>query len=80
MYSEEAVDKCTSAHVTISSSNFVMGNLRIIYEAVTPGYSSGKTISISCLGYKNPIYPDLWNGFRITLYDKQSFPVTQTEW
>jgi hypothetical protein len=69
MYSEEAVDKCTSDHLSISESSFYVGNLRIHFEAITPGYESGKTIRISCQGFKNPIYPDFWTGFRLQVFD-----------
>jgi hypothetical protein len=65
MYSEEAIDKCSSDHITITSSKFFVGNLRITFEAVKDGYESGKTINLSCQGFKNPIYPDFWNGFRV---------------
>jgi len=80
MYSEEAIDKCSSDHLTISSSNFFVGNLRITFEAVKPGYESGKTITFSCQGFKNPIYPDFWNGFRIQVFDMNKYQITYTTW
>jgi len=37
MYSEEAIDMCTSDHLSISSSNLFVVSLRINFEAITPG-------------------------------------------
>jgi len=38
MYNSQAVDKCISNEITISSSNFNAGNLRISFEAVKDGF------------------------------------------
>lgn len=31
----------------------------------------GSAISISCAGFKNPIYQDLWNGFYVEFWDSE---------
>ena len=63
MYSETFRDKCSSDQFQISSSRFSVGNLRIIIEKFD-SYVQGEQATFSCLGYRNPIYPALWNGFR----------------
>jgi len=42
MYSETAVDKCTSDEISISSSQFSVGNLRMVFDDVKDGYLYGK--------------------------------------
>lgn len=36
---------------------------------VEPGFFSGKEIEITCKGFKNPIYPDMWGPFSINIFD-----------
>lgn len=80
MYSETAVDKCTSDEITIQSSTFSVGNLRIKFDDVKDGYLYGKTIQINCLGFKNPIVPGLFDQFRVTIYDWEKNQITLTKW
>lgn len=42
-------------------------------------YTAGAPITISCPGYRNPIYPDLWTGFRIQVYDSERNKITYTK-
>ncbi len=69
MYNEDARDKCSSDQLTISSSQFTQGNLQMFFSDINSAYVSGSPIELRCLGFKNPIYPDVWSGFRIFVYD-----------
>lgn len=40
---------------------------------------SGKQIQISCPGFRNPIYPGLFDGFGITVYDREKYQITLTK-
>lgn len=69
MYSDTAINQCDSVQLTITSSSFTVRSLSIAFMQVADGYYSGKEIEITCKGFKNPIYPDLWGPFGLKVYD-----------
>lgn len=79
MYNEEAIDKCSSAQLGITSSASVGTSLRINYDYVEPGFFSGQTITVTCKGFKNPIYPDFWTGFNLRVFDGDLKQITYTQ-
>ena len=45
--------------------------MTVSYSAVEADFFVGKTIKISCKGFKNPITPTIWGGFGIDLFDNE---------
>lgn len=69
MFNENAINTCTSEMLGVKESDFRSGHLRIMFDTVKEGFLSQKWITISCTGFKNPIYPAEWSGFKIKIYD-----------
>ena len=36
-----------------------------------PDKISGAEISITCQGFRNPIFQDMWSGFRLSVFDSE---------
>lgn len=72
MFSELAIDTCNSTHLNITSSQYRVDNLRIKFDGIFDPYTINSVIDLTCSGFRNPIYPAIWTGFSLTLYDSMS--------
>jgi len=59
--------------LTIDDSRFSQGNLRMHFTDVADGFLTGREITLRCSGFRNPIYPDIWKGFSMFVYDYNNF-------
>ena len=73
MFDESAFNTCTSPDMDITGStpDFVSKTLKIDYKNMLPDKISGSQISITCDGFKNPIYQGMWSGFTISVFDSE---------
>lgn len=69
MFDESSIDTCSSPQLKIDKSVFSQGNLRMRFMDIDDSYVQNSEITISCKGFRNPIYPGLWNGFALYVYD-----------
>lgn len=69
MYSATAENKCSSTCMTVTYSKLQGGTVVINYEDMKNGCMQGSEITINCKQFYNPITPDLWPGFSVTIYD-----------
>jgi len=67
---------CTSPDMTIETSrpDLINTSLNIKYKDMTPSKISGQEVTITCQGFKNPIFQDIWYGFIFNLFDSEIFP------
>ena len=71
MFNENNENSCTSDDMDITSSrpDIVSRTLTIEYKNMKT--VSGAPISITCIGFRNPIYQGSWSGFRIAVFDSE---------
>jgi len=71
MYNERDRDFCRSEAFELVSSraDLISQRLKIQYINMRAEYITGKTFTITCRGFRNPIYQDEWKGFMLTMYD-----------
>ena len=73
MFNEAVQNSCTSPDMEIylSTPDIVSKTISISYRNMLPEKISGVEISITCQGFKNPIYQDQWGGFYISVFDSE---------
>ena len=72
MFNEQDRDSCTSDDFFVESSrpSLLLQSLTIMYSDLKPELWDGsKPITFKCRGFRNPIVPVKWSGFRLSLYD-----------
>lgn len=76
MYNVEASNACSSEQmkITRSTPSILDRHITILYEDMEEEYYSGKTITIKCTQFFNPIYQKVWEGFSIGTYDDEVWP------
>jgi len=76
MYNERDKDFCRSEAFELVSSraDLISQRLRITYINMKQEFITGRTFSITCRGFRNPIYEAEWKGFMFTMYDQEDPP------
>jgi hypothetical protein len=70
-YNSSVRNGCTSTCFDTQYSGLESNLILINYENMQPNCISGSEIVIECKGYKNPIYQDVWSGFKVEVYDSE---------
>ena len=73
MFNEAIQNSCSSPDMEIIDSrpDIVSKTLSINYKNMLPEKISGAEITITCQGFKNPIYQAEWSGFRLSVFDSE---------
>jgi hypothetical protein len=74
MFNEQDRNSCSSDdfYVVSSSPSLLLGTLTIMYQDLVESKRAGlEPIVFKCRGFRNPIVPVSWPGFRVTFYDSQ---------
>ena len=71
-YNPRTFDQCSSDCFTTTTSQLVSTALEINYSNMENRCMEGTVITVTCKGYYNPIYQDVWDGYSIEIYDSEA--------
>ena len=76
MYNERDKDFCRSEafELVTSRADLISQRLKISYINMKQEFITGRTFTIICRGFRNPIYQAQWKGFMLTMYDQEDPP------
>jgi hypothetical protein len=72
MYSPTATNKCTSSCMDITLSKLQDASILVEYSDMKQSCISKAPITITCKQFYNPITPEIWEGFQVTIYDSEA--------
>jgi hypothetical protein len=77
LYNLDAENKCQSNNMRVTGSALQGDTLEIYYDTMSAEFFT-QTQRIECRGFRNPIEPRLWYGFRLSIEDENQNLIERT--